>query len=281
MRVLHPGDDHGQQGAAGREPHPHPGRDPAGPEGQHLPLHRLPADLRRRGEGRRVDGGSDGVAGRLAARPWAAWAAPPSSSTACRASRDSSRTRTTCSFPRCSRAPSSGPTTRTRGSWGSTRARRSPPPASIASSPPTTSPASTRTAGRCPTSRSSATTTCASPATRSRSSSPTPASTRRRRRRSSAVEYEPLPGLYSPQDALAADAPQLVYSAPGNVCKALRPRDRRHRGGLRVGGARRGGAFRDPAPGSRLPRAARLRGRGLERRHGGRPDPDPGAVRDA
>jgi CO/xanthine dehydrogenase Mo-binding subunit/aerobic-type carbon monoxide dehydrogenase small subunit (CoxS/CutS family) len=35
------------------------------------------------------------------------------------------------------------------------------------------------------------------------------------------VEYEPLPGLFSPRDALADDAPQLVYSAPGNVCKSL------------------------------------------------------------
>jgi CO/xanthine dehydrogenase Mo-binding subunit len=35
------------------------------------------------------------------------------------------------------------------------------------------------------------------------------------------VEYEPLPGLFSPADSLAPDAPQLVYSSPGNVCKAL------------------------------------------------------------
>jgi CO/xanthine dehydrogenase Mo-binding subunit/aerobic-type carbon monoxide dehydrogenase small subunit (CoxS/CutS family) len=35
------------------------------------------------------------------------------------------------------------------------------------------------------------------------------------------VEYEPLAGLFDPQDSLREDAPQLVYSAPGNVCKAL------------------------------------------------------------
>ena len=35
------------------------------------------------------------------------------------------------------------------------------------------------------------------------------------------VEYEPLAGLFHPRDALADGAPQLVYSAPGNVCKAL------------------------------------------------------------
>lgn len=37
-----------------------------------------------------------------------------------------------------------------------------------------------------------------------------------------AVEYEPLPGLFSPTDALREDAPQLVSSAPGNICKALK-----------------------------------------------------------
>jgi CO/xanthine dehydrogenase Mo-binding subunit/aerobic-type carbon monoxide dehydrogenase small subunit (CoxS/CutS family) len=35
------------------------------------------------------------------------------------------------------------------------------------------------------------------------------------------VEYEPLAGLFHPRDALADGAPQLVYSAPGNICKAL------------------------------------------------------------
>jgi CO/xanthine dehydrogenase Mo-binding subunit/aerobic-type carbon monoxide dehydrogenase small subunit (CoxS/CutS family) len=35
------------------------------------------------------------------------------------------------------------------------------------------------------------------------------------------VEYEPLDGLFDPEAALAPDAPQLVHSAPGNVCKAL------------------------------------------------------------
>ena len=35
------------------------------------------------------------------------------------------------------------------------------------------------------------------------------------------VEYEPLPGLFDPQDSMRPDAPQLVSSAPGNVCKAL------------------------------------------------------------
>jgi CO/xanthine dehydrogenase Mo-binding subunit/aerobic-type carbon monoxide dehydrogenase small subunit (CoxS/CutS family) len=35
------------------------------------------------------------------------------------------------------------------------------------------------------------------------------------------VEYEPLKGLFSPQESLREDAPQLVSSAPGNVCKAL------------------------------------------------------------
>lgn len=35
------------------------------------------------------------------------------------------------------------------------------------------------------------------------------------------VEYEVLPGLFDPKDALKPDAPQLVFSSPGNVCKAL------------------------------------------------------------
>jgi CO/xanthine dehydrogenase Mo-binding subunit/aerobic-type carbon monoxide dehydrogenase small subunit (CoxS/CutS family) len=35
------------------------------------------------------------------------------------------------------------------------------------------------------------------------------------------VEYEPLPGLFDPRDSLKEDAPQLVSSSPGNVCKAL------------------------------------------------------------
>jgi CO/xanthine dehydrogenase Mo-binding subunit/aerobic-type carbon monoxide dehydrogenase small subunit (CoxS/CutS family) len=35
------------------------------------------------------------------------------------------------------------------------------------------------------------------------------------------VDYEPLAGLFDPEAAQRADAPQLVYSAPGNVCKAL------------------------------------------------------------
>jgi CO/xanthine dehydrogenase Mo-binding subunit/aerobic-type carbon monoxide dehydrogenase small subunit (CoxS/CutS family) len=35
------------------------------------------------------------------------------------------------------------------------------------------------------------------------------------------VEYEPLRGLFHPKDALAEGAPQLVHTAPGNVCKAL------------------------------------------------------------
>lgn len=35
------------------------------------------------------------------------------------------------------------------------------------------------------------------------------------------VEYEPLPGLFDPRDSLKPDAPQLVESSPGNVCKAL------------------------------------------------------------
>ncbi|HEX5451240.1 MAG TPA: 2Fe-2S iron-sulfur cluster-binding protein, partial [Candidatus Limnocylindrales bacterium] len=35
------------------------------------------------------------------------------------------------------------------------------------------------------------------------------------------VDYEPLAGLFSPQESLREDAPQLVTSAPGNVCKAL------------------------------------------------------------
>ena len=35
------------------------------------------------------------------------------------------------------------------------------------------------------------------------------------------VDYEPLDGLFSMRDALASDAPQLVFSSPGNVCKAL------------------------------------------------------------
>ena len=35
------------------------------------------------------------------------------------------------------------------------------------------------------------------------------------------VEYEPLQGLFDPRDSLADRAPQLVSSAPGNVCKAL------------------------------------------------------------
>jgi CO/xanthine dehydrogenase Mo-binding subunit/aerobic-type carbon monoxide dehydrogenase small subunit (CoxS/CutS family) len=35
------------------------------------------------------------------------------------------------------------------------------------------------------------------------------------------VDYEPFDGLFSPIDSLAPDAPQLVYSSPNNVCKAL------------------------------------------------------------
>jgi CO/xanthine dehydrogenase Mo-binding subunit/aerobic-type carbon monoxide dehydrogenase small subunit (CoxS/CutS family) len=35
------------------------------------------------------------------------------------------------------------------------------------------------------------------------------------------VDYEPLQGLFSPADSLREDAPQLVWSSPGNVCKAL------------------------------------------------------------
>jgi CO/xanthine dehydrogenase Mo-binding subunit/aerobic-type carbon monoxide dehydrogenase small subunit (CoxS/CutS family) len=35
------------------------------------------------------------------------------------------------------------------------------------------------------------------------------------------VAYEPLQGLFDPKDSLKPDAPQLVHSAPGNVCKAL------------------------------------------------------------
>ena len=35
------------------------------------------------------------------------------------------------------------------------------------------------------------------------------------------VEYEVLPGLFDPRDSLKDDAPQLVESSPGNVCKAL------------------------------------------------------------
>jgi CO/xanthine dehydrogenase Mo-binding subunit/aerobic-type carbon monoxide dehydrogenase small subunit (CoxS/CutS family) len=35
------------------------------------------------------------------------------------------------------------------------------------------------------------------------------------------VEYEPLPGLFGPTASLADGAPQLVESAPGNICKQL------------------------------------------------------------
>jgi CO/xanthine dehydrogenase Mo-binding subunit len=35
------------------------------------------------------------------------------------------------------------------------------------------------------------------------------------------VEYEPLEGLFDPRDALKPDAPLLVESAPGNVCKTV------------------------------------------------------------
>lgn len=35
------------------------------------------------------------------------------------------------------------------------------------------------------------------------------------------LAYEPLKGLFDPKDSLAEDAPQLVESSPGNVCKAL------------------------------------------------------------
>jgi CO/xanthine dehydrogenase Mo-binding subunit/aerobic-type carbon monoxide dehydrogenase small subunit (CoxS/CutS family) len=35
------------------------------------------------------------------------------------------------------------------------------------------------------------------------------------------VEYEVLQGLFSPTDALQQEAPQLVSSAPGNICKQL------------------------------------------------------------
>jgi CO/xanthine dehydrogenase Mo-binding subunit/aerobic-type carbon monoxide dehydrogenase small subunit (CoxS/CutS family) len=36
------------------------------------------------------------------------------------------------------------------------------------------------------------------------------------------VDYEPLEGLFDPKDSLEPDAPQLVSSSPGNVCKGLR-----------------------------------------------------------
>ena len=36
------------------------------------------------------------------------------------------------------------------------------------------------------------------------------------------VDYEPLAGLFDPLDSLKEDAPQLVESSPGNVCKGLR-----------------------------------------------------------
>lgn len=35
------------------------------------------------------------------------------------------------------------------------------------------------------------------------------------------VDYEPLEGLFSPQESMQEDAPQLVASSPGNICKAL------------------------------------------------------------
>ena len=35
------------------------------------------------------------------------------------------------------------------------------------------------------------------------------------------VEYEELPGLFAPSESLAEGAPQLVSSAPGNICKQL------------------------------------------------------------
>lgn len=35
------------------------------------------------------------------------------------------------------------------------------------------------------------------------------------------VDYQPLQGLFSPADSLREDAPQLVASSPGNVCKSL------------------------------------------------------------
>jgi CO/xanthine dehydrogenase Mo-binding subunit/aerobic-type carbon monoxide dehydrogenase small subunit (CoxS/CutS family) len=35
------------------------------------------------------------------------------------------------------------------------------------------------------------------------------------------VEYEPLEGLFDPRDAVKPDAPLLVESAPGNVCKTV------------------------------------------------------------
>jgi CO/xanthine dehydrogenase Mo-binding subunit/aerobic-type carbon monoxide dehydrogenase small subunit (CoxS/CutS family) len=35
------------------------------------------------------------------------------------------------------------------------------------------------------------------------------------------VDYEPLPGLFSPAESLKDDAPQLVESSPGNICKKL------------------------------------------------------------
>jgi CO/xanthine dehydrogenase Mo-binding subunit/aerobic-type carbon monoxide dehydrogenase small subunit (CoxS/CutS family) len=35
------------------------------------------------------------------------------------------------------------------------------------------------------------------------------------------VDYEPLDGLFDPRDSLEEDAPQLVSSSPGNVCKTV------------------------------------------------------------
>jgi CO/xanthine dehydrogenase Mo-binding subunit/aerobic-type carbon monoxide dehydrogenase small subunit (CoxS/CutS family) len=35
------------------------------------------------------------------------------------------------------------------------------------------------------------------------------------------VEYEPLAGLFDPRDSLKPEAPQLVFSSPGNVCKTV------------------------------------------------------------
>ena len=93
------------------------------------------------------------------------------------------------------------------------------------------------------------------------------------------VEYEPLPGLFDPTDSLAKAPRSCVFSRAGQRLQGARPRGRRHRDGVRAGDPRRRGPLLDPAPGSRLPRAARLPGRG-EGRHGHGVRPDAGAVRD-
>ena len=94
------------------DPLPHDAADPRGPEGQHLSLHGVRADLRRRPAGGRV-ARRPGLVRGLAADLW-----PDRDAGRARRRHEerpgqARRTPTTSSCPACSMARSSGPTTRT------------------------------------------------------------------------------------------------------------------------------------------------------------------------